>query len=230
MLLELKGVSKTYGNVEALKDVSFAVDSGEWVSIMGPSGSGKTTLLNIIGCLDKPTYGIIRLDGDDLSSLDAKQLTEVRRDKIGLIFQQFHLIPHLTAVENIMVAQYYHSMPDEKEALASLTRVGLVDRAHHFPSQLSGGENQRVAIARSLATDPSIMLCDEPTGSLDFETGKRILKLLRVLNETRRKTVIIVTHNSPVGAIADRVVRMRDGNVVQVICNAQPLDPEALEW
>lgn len=213
MLLELKGVSKTYGNVQALKDVSFALDSGEWVSIMGPSGSGKTTLLNIIGCLDKPTYGVIRLDGDDLSSLDAKQLTEVRRDKIGLIFQQFHLIPHLTAVENIMVAQYYHSMPDEKEALASLARVGLVDRAHHFPSQLSGGEQQRVCVARALINYPKLILADEPTGNLDEANEKIVIQLIHELHREGH-TIVMVTHDDAMGQLADREIRLQHGSLV----------------
>ncbi|MDP2729329.1 MAG: ABC transporter ATP-binding protein [Dehalococcoidales bacterium] len=213
MLLELEMVSKTYGNVRALEDINFTVNSGEWVSIMGPSGSGKTTLLNIIGCLDKPTYGIIRLDGDDLSSLDAKQLTEVRRDKIGLIFQQFHLIPHLTALENIMVAQYYHSMPDEKEALASLVRVGLVDRARHFPSQLSGGEQQRVCVARALINYPKLILADEPTGNLDEANEKIVTQLIQELHQEGH-TIVMVTHDDAMGQLGDREIRLQHGSLV----------------
>ncbi|MBR1624548.1 MAG: ATP-binding cassette domain-containing protein, partial [Clostridia bacterium] len=143
-LLELKDVSKIYGNLHALDNVSLKVEKGEWLAIMGPSGSGKSTMMNIIGCMDKPTKGLVYLDGKDISKESQKNLTTIRRDKIGLIFQQFHLISYLTAVENVMVAQYYHSMPDEKEALAALERVGLKDRAKHRPSQLSGGEQQRV--------------------------------------------------------------------------------------
>jgi len=166
-LLELKNISKIYDDLHALDNVSLSVDTGEWVAIMGPSGSGKSTMMNIIGCMDKPTSGQVLLDGVDIAHESAKNLTAIRRDKIGLIFQQFHLVNYLTAVENVMVSQYYHSMPDEKEALAALARVGLADRARHLPSQLSGGEQQRVCIARALINYPEIVLADEPTGNLD---------------------------------------------------------------
>ena len=166
-LLELKNIYKIYGELHALDNVSLKVEKGEWVSIMGPSGSGKSTMMNIIGCMDKPTKGEVLLDGVDISKESAKNLTNVRRDKIGLIFQQFHLVNYLTALENVMLAQYYHSMPDEKEALEALDRVGLADRAKHLPSQLSGGEQQRVCVARALINYPEIVLADEPTGNLD---------------------------------------------------------------
>lgn len=214
-LLEIMEVSKIYGIVHALKEVSLSVKTGEWISIMGPSGSGKTTLLNIIGCMDKPTHGQVILDGTDISSLGQKRLTEVRRDKIGLIFQQFHLIPHLTALENIMVAQYYHSLPDKSEALESLARVGLIDRAHHFPGQLSGGEQQRVCIARALINYPKLILADEPTGNLDEANEHIIVELLRGLHRDGH-TIIIVTHDPEIGALGDCRVCLEHGSIRSV--------------
>ena len=166
-LLELKDVYKIYGDLHALDNVNFKVEKGEWVSIMGPSGSGKSTMMNIIGCMDKPSKGSVLLDGVDIAKESAKNLTNIRRDKIGLIFQQFHLVNYLTALENVMLAQYYHSITDEKEAMEALDRVGLADRAKHLPSQLSGGEQQRVCVARALINQPEIILADEPTGNLD---------------------------------------------------------------
>ena len=166
-LLELKNVSKIYGELKALDNVSIHVDQGEWVAIMGPSGSGKSTMMNIIGCMDKPTKGEVLLDGVDISKESSRRLTDIRRDKIGLIFQQFHMVNYLTAVENVMVSQYYHSLPDEEEALEALSRVGLRERARHLPSQLSGGEQQRVCVARALINHPELILADEPTGNLD---------------------------------------------------------------
>ena len=168
-ILELKDVSMVYGTVHALRDINLAVREGEWLAIMGPSGSGKTTMMNIIGCMDKPSFGTVILDGQDLTVTSSRDLTEIRRDKIGLIFQQFHLISYLTALENVMMAQYYHSMVDEKEALKALERVGLGQRAKHLPNQLSGGEQQRVCIARALINYPKLILADEPTGNLDGE-------------------------------------------------------------
>jgi putative ABC transport system ATP-binding protein len=153
-ILELKDISKIYGNLKALQNINLSIRQGEWLSIMGPSGSGKTTMMNIIGCMDKPSTGSVILDGVNISRESGRNLTTIRRDKIGLIFQQFHLVKYLTALENVMVAQYYHSMPDEKEALLALERVGLADRAKHLPSQLSGGEQQRVCIARALINYP----------------------------------------------------------------------------
>ena len=166
-LLEIQNVSKIYDDIKALDNVSLKVEKGEWVAIMGPSGSGKSTMMNIIGCMDSATTGKILLDGVDISKENQSSLTTIRRDKIGLIFQQFHLISYLTALENVMVAQYYHSMPNEKEALKALEMVGLKERAKHLPSQLSGGEQQRVCIARALINSPEIILADEPTGNLD---------------------------------------------------------------
>ena len=213
-LLELKNVSKIYGELHALDNVNLSVDTGEWVAIMGPSGSGKSTMMNIIGCMDKPTSGEVLLDGVDISKQSAKNLTVIRRDKIGLIFQQFHLVNYLTAVENVMVSQYYHSMPDEKEALAALDRVGLADRAKHLPSQLSGGEQQRVCIARALINYPEIVLADEPTGNLDEANENIVLDIFQQLHK-EGTTLIVVTHDPEVGEVAQRTVTLEHGRIVR---------------
>lgn len=211
-LLELKHVYKIYGDLHALDDVNIKIDAGEWVAIMGPSGSGKSTVMNIIGCMDKPTRGEVLLDGVDVAKESSQGLTDIRRDKIGLIFQQFHMINYLTAVENVMVAQYYHSMPDEKEAMEALDRVGLADRAHHLPSQLSGGEQQRVCVARALINHPELILADEPTGNLDEENERLVLDLFHQLHE-EGKTLIVVTHDAEVGSAAERVITLEYGKV-----------------
>ena len=211
-LLELKNVSKIYGELRALDSVSLNVDNGEWVAIMGPSGSGKSTLMNIIGCMDKVSEGQVILDGVDIAKESSKALTAIRRDKIGLIFQQFHLVNYLTAVENVMVAQYYHSMPDEKEALEALERVGLADRAKHLPSQLSGGEQQRVCIARALINHPEIMLADEPTGNLDEANENIVLDIFRQLHK-EGTTLIVVTHDPEVGEVAQRTIVLEHGKI-----------------
>ena len=212
-LLEIKNVSKIYGPLKALDNVSLNVEDGEWVAIMGPSGSGKSTMMNIIGCMDKPTKGEVLLDGVDIAKESNKKLTAIRRDKIGLIFQQFHLVNYLTAVENVMVAQYYHSMPDEKEALEALERVGLKDRAKHLPSQLSGGEQQRVCIAR-----PEIILADEPTGNLDEDNENIVLDLFKQLHR-EGTTLIVVTHDPEVAEEAQRTVVLEHGRLVKEIIN-----------
>ncbi len=211
-LLEMKNVYKTYGDLNALDGVSISIEAGEWVAIMGPSGSGKSTAMNIIGCLDKPTSGEVLLDGQDVARRSRRELTEIRRDKIGLIFQQFHLISYLTAVENVMVAQYYHSLPDEAEALEALERVGLADRAKHLPSQLSGGEQQRVCVARALINHPEIILADEPTGNLDEKNERIVLDLFRQLH-AEGTTLVVVTHDAEVGATAQRVITLEYGRV-----------------
>ena len=230
--IKLDGVSKIYTmgeiDVVAIDGISFEVPPGEFLVLLGPSGSGKTTLLNLIGGLDSPTEGRIEVNGFEVSALDRNQLTKYRRTQIGFIFQTFNLIPTLTAKENVEFAA--ELVKNRRSAEELLESVGLGDRMNHFPSELSGGENQRVAIARALATDPNIILCDEPTGSLDFETGKRIFKLLRELNQKQQKTVMVVTHNSAIGDIADRVVKMRDGRIADSSTNEHPLDPERLEW
>lgn len=217
-LLELKNVSKIYGDLHALDHVNLKVEKGEWIAIMGPSGSGKSTMMNIIGALDKATEGEILLDGVDIAKESAKNLTNIRRDKIGLIFQQFHLVSYLTAVENVMLAQYYHSVPDEKEALEALERVGLADRAHHYPSQLSGGEQQRVCVARALINYPEIILADEPTGNLDEANEEIVVELFRRLHEDGT-TLIVVTHNPEVAEVAQRTIVLRGGRVENELIN-----------
>ncbi|MBQ1899116.1 MAG: ABC transporter ATP-binding protein [Ruminococcus sp.] len=217
-LLEVKNVSKIYGPLKALDNVDLTVENGEWVAIMGPSGSGKSTMMNIIGCMDKPTMGEVLLDGADISKESNKALTAIRRDKIGLIFQQFHLVNYLTAVENVMVSQYYHSMPDEKEALEALERVGLKDRAKHLPSQLSGGEQQRVCIARALINHPEIVLADEPTGNLDEANENIVLDIFKQLHR-EGTTLIVVTHDPEVAEEAQRTVVLEHGRLVKEIIN-----------
>ncbi len=219
-LLEIKNVSKLYsgGTVKALNDVSLTVEKGEWVAIMGPSGSGKSTMMNIIGCMDKPSLGEVILDGKDIAHEPSRRLTEIRRDKIGLIFQQFHLVNYLTAVENVMVAQYYHSMPDEKEALEALERVGLSHRAKHLPSQLSGGEQQRVCIARALINHPQLILADEPTGNLDEANENMVIDIFKKLHAEGR-TIIVVTHAPEVAAFAQRTIVLEHGKYAREIKN-----------
>ena len=214
IVLETKGLTKRFGSVTPLDDVNIRVRKGEWVSIMGPSGSGKTTMLNLLSCLDTPTEGEYILDGVDTSTLSERARAVVRREKIGLVFQQFHLVPYLTALENVMLAQYYHSMVDAGEAAEALERVGLAHRIGHLPSQLSGGEQQRVCIARALINQPAIILADEPTGNLDEANEKVILDLLQRLHAEGR-TIILVTHNPELAEFSDRVVRLQHGRVVQ---------------
>lgn len=212
-LLKLTDVGMLYGGrVPALEHINLIVEKRDWLAVMGPSGSGKTTLMNIIGCMDKHTSGEVILDGINLNEVSKNELTQIRRDKIGMVFQQFHLIPYLTAVENLMVAQYYHSIPDKKEAMEALARVGLEDRAGHLPSELSGGEQQRVCIARALINYPVLILADEPTGNLDEKNEKLVMNLFRELNEEGH-TIITVTHSDHVGKAAKRIVIIEHGHM-----------------
>ena len=213
-ILELKDISKIYGDLKALDKINLNVEKGEWVSIMGPSGSGKTTMMNIIGCMDKPSIGAVLLEGIDVSKLNQKELTEIRRDKIGLIFQQFHLVNYLTALENVMMAQYYHSMVDKEEALQALESVGLKDRHNHLPNQLSGGEQQRVCIARALINHPSLILADEPTGNLDEKNEMLVLDILERLHNSG-STIVVVTHDQEVGVEAERIVFLEHGRIAR---------------
>ncbi len=231
-LARLQGISKRYqmgaGEVRALDDVSLDVYRGEFLVVLGPSGSGKTTLLNLLGGIDTPTSGQLLVDGRDIGSLSDAQLTQYRRHQVGFIFQFFNLIPTLTALENVEFAA--ELVKSSRGPMEVLTAVGLDGRAHHFPSELSGGEQQRVAIARALVTDPPLVLCDEPTGNLDEETGKRVLGLMRRLGQERNKTFVVVSHNSVIGEMADRVVRLRDGRIAAVQINETPASPEELHW
>ena len=225
-ILELAGVTMDYGSVKALREVDLAVRRGEWLAVMGPSGSGKTTLMNIIGCLDKPTGGRALLDGEDLSRLDARGLAAVRRDKIGLIFQQFHLVAHLTALENVMLAQYYHSLPDAPEAMDALARVGMAERAGHLPAQLSGGEQQRVCIARALINHPRLVLADEPTGNLDEANERLVLDILSRLHR-EGGALVVVTHSAKVGSRADRVIVLEHGRIARNLAGADLIGAES---
>ena len=213
-ILTLNGVSKIYGDLKALDNINLTVEKGEWLAIMGPSGSGKTTMMNIIGCMDKPSLGEVILEGQDISRLSPKDLTVIRRDKIGLIFQQFHLVNYLTALENCMMAQYYHSMPDEEEAMAALEAVGLQDRAKHLPSQLSGGEQQRVCIARALINHPALILADEPTGNLDEKNEYIVMDIFEKLHNAG-STIIVVTHDPEVGVEAERMIVLEHGRIAR---------------
>ena len=225
-------VKKTYrmGEVEihALQDATFTVDRGELCVIVGPSGAGKTTLLNILGGMDTLTSGRILLEGENISAFSQKQLTAYRRHDIGFVFQFYNLVPNLTALENVeLAAQICRDPLDAAEVLDS---VGLSHRMGNFPAQLSGGEQQRVAIARALAKNPKLLLCDEPTGALDYNTGKAILKLLQDMSRRKGMTVIIITHNSALTAMADRVIKVRSGTVVSVTKNENPQDISEIEW
>lgn len=206
-------LSRIYAEVKALNGVNLDVARGEWVSVMGPSGSGKTTLLNILGGLDQPTSGSLEINGTEVTGLSPKELAYFRRETVGLVFQQFYLVPYLTALENVMLAQYFHSMADEVEARAALEAVGLGGRLHHLPAQLSGGEQQRVCIARALINQPKIILADEPTGNLDAANEEIVLDIFRQLH-AQGHTLIVVTHDIHVGEIADRLITLEHGRVL----------------
>ena len=230
--LEFENVGKVYqmGQVQinALHDTSFTVEKGELVVIVGPSGAGKTTLLNILGGMDTLTTGKVILDGQEISKFSRRQLTEYRRHDVGFVFQFYNLIGNLTALENVELANQICAEP--MDAAQVLQDVGLGERMKNFPSQLSGGEQQRVAIARALAKNPKLLLCDEPTGALDYQTGKAILKLLQDTGRRTGMTVIIITHNSALTAMADRVIKVRSGTVVSQMKNENPVDVAEIEW
>jgi len=211
--IELKGIIKEYKTTHALRGIDVTIEKGQWLNMVGPSGSGKSTLLNIIGSLDSPTAGEVLIDGRDISRLSEDDMAVFRREKIGFIFQQSHLIPYLSAVENVMLAQYFHSMSDEKEATDALVRVGLEHRLGHRPSQLSGGEQQRVCIARALINSPQILLADEPTGNLDRENTKIILELLKKIHAEEQFTIVLVTHDPFVAQWGQRILTMEDGKI-----------------
>jgi putative ABC transport system ATP-binding protein len=232
VLLRLEQVCKTFRMgevaVEALRDVSLRIGAGEMLVLVGPSGSGKTTILNIVGGLDTATSGRVWYRDREMTTLTPAELTLYRRDTVGFVFQFYNLVPNLTARENVMVSTELSDDPmDPAEALRL---VDLEDRSDHFPSQLSGGEQQRVAIARALAKNPEVLLCDEPTGALDFNAGKRVLRMLVDLKQRFGKTIVLITHNSAIGPVADRVVRLRSGLVVEVAVNPQPVPPEEITW
>ena len=231
-LMRFEKIAKTYDmgevKVEALKESSFYISRGELVVILGPSGSGKSTLLNLMGGMDTPDRGQIYFAGRRLSQESSKELTQFRRRDIGFIFQFFNLIPDLTAYENIALAAELVATPLAVDEV--LEEVGLTERRDHFPAQLSGGEQQRVAIARALVKRPKLLLCDEPTGSLDDQTGRIILSLLANICSQEKSTVVIVTHNTSIGQIANRVLRMRSGQIIENMINENPLPAERIEW
>ena len=212
-VIDIKNISKIYeNNTRALDNLSLIIKQGEWTSIMGPSGSGKTTLLNVIGCLDSPTNGKVIINGEEITNLNQTQLTRFRRENIGLIFQQYHLVPYLSALENVMMAQYYHSVVNENDAINALKKVGLDHRLDHIPAHLSGGEQQRVCIARALVNEPRILLADEPTGNLDQKNGEIVLKLIKDLHKEGH-TIILITHNPQIGKLGDKQLNLVDGKI-----------------
>lgn len=230
--IELNNLSKEYksgsSTIVANDNISFDLERGKLLVIVGASGAGKTTLLNILGGMEQASSGQILIDGKDLTKLDDKELTTYRRNDVGFVFQHYNLIPNLTAIENVELAAEISDNPLKSEEV--LENVGLKNRSENFPAQLSGGEQQRVAIARALAKNPKILLCDEPTGALDFETGKNILKLLQDASRKLGATVIIITHNSLIKPMADVVIELRDGRVIQNYENTDPTPVENIEW
>ena len=230
--VEFKNVKKVYKmgevSIEALRDVSFEIEKGEICVIVGASGAGKTTLLNILGGMDTLTSGSVTLDGKDISAYSQRELTSYRRYEVGFVFQFYNLVQNLTALENVELAAQLCKDPMEPDKV--LDMVGLSDRKANFPAQLSGGEQQRVAIARALAKNPKLMLCDEPTGALDYNTGKSVLKLLQDCSRINGMTVVIITHNQALTAMADRVISVKSGTITNVTLNEHPIPIEEIEW
>ena len=230
--VKLKNVTKIYqmGEVQirAVDGIDFSIDKGEFVVVVGPSGAGKTTVLNILGGMDKASGGEVLVDGKDIAGYSQKQLTGYRRNDIGFVFQFYNLVPNLTALENVELALQISRNP--LDAKTVMQEVGLGDRLNNFPAQLSGGEQQRVSIARALAKNPKLLLCDEPTGALDYQTGKAILKLLQDMCRERGMTVIVITHNSALTPMADRVIRIKNGKVSEMYRNKHPVSVETIEW
>ena len=230
--IEIKNLTKTYESgdiqVQAVKDASFQIKQGEVVVIVGESGAGKTTLLNLLGGMDTPTEGEIIIDGQDISNYNEKQLTQYRREDIGFVFQFYNLVQNLTALENVELATQI--CKNAKNPKTILSQVGLSHRENNFPSQLSGGEQQRVSIARAIAKNPKLLLCDEPTGALDYKTGKEVLKLLQDMSRKNKMTVLIITHNQAITPMADRIIKMKSGEIEQNLVNPNPKSIEEVEW
>ncbi|MCM1385874.1 MAG: ABC transporter ATP-binding protein [Bacillus sp. (in: Bacteria)] len=230
--VEFKNVSKTYHvgevDIDALKDVNFTIEKGEFCVIVGASGAGKTTILNILGGMDKLSSGLVLLDGEEISAYNSKKLTTYRRYDIGFVFQFYNLVQNLTALENVELAAQICKEP--LDAKSVLEQVGLKDRAENFPAQLSGGEQQRVAIARALAKNPKLLLCDEPTGALDYNTGKAVLKLLQDTCRKEGMTVVVITHNQALTAMADRIITVKSGTVQKMELNEHIIPVEDIEW
>lgn len=214
-IISVKNLHKSFDKAHVLKGISFDVNEGEWVSIVGKSGSGKTTLLNILSLMDSLSDGSYMLDGVEAGHINEEYKLKIRREKIGLIFQQFHLIPYLNVLDNVMLAQYYHSSTDEEDAIEILKKVGLEDRINHLPSELSGGQQQRLCIARSLINNPSILLADEPTGNLDEENGNIVLEIFKNLKK-EGKTIVLITHNPELAEYADKIITIKDGLIENI--------------
>jgi len=231
-IMKFKNLKKIYQmgevKVEALRGVTMDIQEGEFVVILGPSGSGKSTLLNILGGMDLPTEGEVSFRSQMISNYNDRKLTEYRRSQVGFVFQFYNLMANLTAKENVELATEISVEPLDIDQV--LIDVGLGERSDHFPAQMSGGEQQRVAIARAIAKNPDILLCDEPTGALDFKTGIGILKLLNKVNRLYKKTIVVITHNASIGEMADRVIKMRSGEIVDIVKNETPVSPEGIEW
>lgn len=233
-IVEAHGLTKVYGEgdtaIEALDTVSFTIDPGEFVVLLGPSGSGKTTLLNQIGALEPSTSGSLKVNGTEIAGMSDKERTEYRRSTVGFVFQFYNLVPTLTALENVaLIAEITGDNPETRSDIV-LDNVGLADRVGHFPGEMSGGQQQRVAIARGIVKNPPLLLCDEPTGALDLETGRTILELLKSTTEGEDRTVFLVTHNSTIAEMADRVIRLRDGRIVGDDVNTAPTPASELRW
>ena len=230
--VEFKNVEKSYDMgeivIKAVDNVSFSIDKGEFIVILGASGAGKSTILNLLGGMDQVTNGSIKVDGNEISKFNKKMLTKYRRDDIGFVFQFYNLVQNLNAIENVELA--VEICKDSMEPVEVLKSVGLGDRLHNFPAQLSGGEQQRVSIARAIAKKPKLLLCDEPTGALDYNTGKSILKLLSDTARMYNMTVIVITHNSAIAPIADKIITVKSGKIASVKKNENPVSIESIEW
>lgn len=231
-ILRLEKVCRTFQmgevSVTVLKDINLEVRRGEFLAVVGPSGSGKSTILNLIGGLDSPSSGRLWYGDRELTGASSRELTRYRRDEVGFVFQFYNLVPTLTARENLLVSTEISNSPRDVDEVLNV--VGLSERVNHFPAQLSGGEQQRIAIARAIAKNPELLLCDEPTGALDFETGKKVLRLLVDLNQDLKKTVIVITHNAALAQVADRIIHLRSGEITEVEENAAPIAPEEVVW
>ena len=232
-LYTIQGLTREYGEnyskVRALKDMDLTIPRGEFIVVLGASGSGKSTLLNMLGCMDRPTSGSILFEDVDITAYNKRRMTEFRKNTIGFVFQSYNLLPDLTALENVEFSTEMAGLT-RGEAIQALERVGLSDRINHFPAQLSGGEQQRVAIARAIAKRPKVLLCDEPTGALDFQTGIMVLEVLKQIHEEQGTSVLLITHSQEIARIADRVIRLRSGEIMSVTENATPLCPSEVEW
>ncbi len=232
-LFTISDITKTYGEggakVVALKNISLSLPEGKFIVILGASGSGKSTLLNMLGCMDKPTSGAIQFDGADITAFGRRQMTDFRGEYIGFVFQSYNLLPDLTALENVEFSTELADLP-RTEAETALRLVGLANRLHHYPAQLSGGEQQRVSIARAIAKNPKVLLCDEPTGALDFNTGIMVLDVLKQIQREKKSSVLFITHNQEIAKMADMVIRLRSGEILDVTENAAPLSAAEVVW